>query len=148
MSDSLALPAGVTLAPLTGMKNTPPCETPQKQKGGKSHARGSHGGSRRYATINAFVDAHMGDLPRAAALAWITLWRFERDGVCRVSITKIAACLGCSKRQALRGMAELEDRKLVEVAYRGRINAGVSVYRLTPATVLTGDTHVTSTGDI
>jgi len=74
----------------------------------------------------------MGKLPRAPALVWLTLWRFERDGVTRIAVAALARLVGCGKRQVIRALARLVDDGLATVVYRGGKDAGVSVYRVTP----------------
>jgi len=92
----------------------------------------------------------MSKLPRAPALVWVALWRFERDGVTRIAVAALARLAGCGKRQAIRAIARLVADGLVEVVYRGGKDAGVSVYRVSPVSParwhfvpVTGDTHVT-----
>ena len=133
MTPSKVLPPGHTLPPLVAADAAAgELPRPAGRKGGKRAPRRSQRHPNRFATINAFVDASLSKLPRAPALVWVTLWRFERDGVTRIAIAALARFAGCGKRQAIRATARLEKDGLIEVVYRGGKDAGVSVYRVTP----------------
>jgi|688.fasta_scaffold57168_3 hypothetical protein len=130
---SRVLPPGQTLPPLiTADAGKGPSTHPPGRKDGKRSPRRSQRHPGRFAAINAFVDASMSTLPRASALVWVALWRFERDGVTRIAVAALARLVGCCKRQAIRAIARLVDDGLVEVVYQGGKDAGVSVYRVTP----------------
>ena len=133
MSASKVLAPGQVLKPLvTADAGKGATTRPATPKGRKRQTRGSQRHPCRFATLNAFVDASMGKLPRAPALVWLTLWRFERDGVTRIAVAALARLVGCGKRQVIRALARLVDDGLVAVVYRGGKDAGVSVYRVTP----------------
>lgn len=133
MTPSKVLPPGHTLPPLvTADAAVGALTRPAGRKGGRRAPRRSQRHPNRFAAVNAFVDVSMGKLPRAPALVWVALWRFERDGVTRIAVAALARLAGCGKRQAIRAIARLVDDGLVEVVYRGGKDAGVSVYRVTP----------------
>ena len=130
---SRVLPPGAVLPPLvTADPGKSALTRPAGRKGGKRAPRRSPRHPNRFAVINAFADASMSKLPRAPALVWVALWRFERDGVTRIAVAALARLAGCGKRQAIRAIARLVADGLVEVVYRGGKDAGVSVYRVSP----------------
>jgi hypothetical protein len=128
----MILPAGKVFPPLEDAgASTPPTAERRADRGrrpGKKAAE--HSG--RFASINAFVDATMARLPRAAALIWLALWRDERRGVSRTGLTDLARRAGCNHRTARRAVAALEKQGLLQRVRRGRLGSGPSVYRVSP----------------
>lgn len=127
----MILPPGTVLPPLEGpVAAPPPSDGVKARPARKSQASGPREHGDRFATINAFVDATMSTLPRAAALVWVALWRDERRGLARAAVSDLARRVGCNERTARRALATLKKRRLVEVVRRGRLHGGPSVYRL------------------
>lgn len=127
----MILPPGTVLPPLESPLAAPASEhAPTQQKGDRRPAKGFREHSERFASINAFVDATMSTLPRAAALVWVALWRDERRGLARAAVSDLARRVGCNERTARRALATLKKRRLVEVVRRGRLHGGPSIYRL------------------
>lgn len=114
------LPPGETLPPLE--KDRP--------RDGRAAPPAARGG--RFDQINNFVDVTSRLLPRAALGAWLVLWRDSRDGVARVSMESIAARVGCTPRQVVRAVKQLENLGLVRVVARGGLARGPSTYQVTP----------------
>jgi DNA-binding transcriptional ArsR family regulator len=132
VTPSRVLPPGAVLPPLVtpdAGKGAP--TRPAGRKGGRRHARASRRHSGRFASLNGFVDAHMGTLPRGAALVWVCLWRDTRaDGLARTAVTDLARRVGGDRRTVLRALRLLADRGLLDVVRRGGFGRGVSVYRV------------------
>jgi DNA-binding transcriptional ArsR family regulator len=127
-----ALPPGTVLPPLvTGDTGKGAPTRPAGRKGGTRHARRAQWQPGRFAVLNGFVDAHMGTLPRAAALVWVCLWRDTKpDGLARTAVTDLARRVGGDRRTVLRALRLLTDRGLLDVVRRGGLRRGVSVYRV------------------
>jgi len=133
VTPSRVLPAGVVLPPLVGADASKGAAgRPEPRKGVRTHARRSRGHSGRFSVLNGFVDSgDMGRLPRAAALAWVTLWRDTKpDGLARTAVADLARRVGCDRRTVLRALRVLVDRRLLEVVRRGGLGRGVSAYRV------------------
>lgn len=132
MTPSRVLPPGQVLPPLvTGDVGKRTTERPAGRKGGRTQARRRQRHYGRFAVLNGFVDGVMGTLPRAAVLTWVCLYRDTKpDGLARTAVTDLARRVGCNRRNALRALRLLTDRKLVEVVRRGGLGRGVSIYRV------------------
>jgi len=132
VTPSKVLPPGAVLPPLVTSDTDKGAPTrPAGRKPGKTHARGSRRHSGRFAVFNGFADGVMGTLPRAAALAWVCLWRDTKpDGLARTAVTDLARRVGCNRRNAVRALRLLADRGLLEVVRRGGLGRGVSTYRV------------------
>jgi hypothetical protein len=126
------LPPGTVLAPLVAAETGREASARRPGgKGGKTHARRSRRHAGRFAVLNGFVDGVMGPLPRAAALAWLCLYRDTKpDGLARTGITDLARRIQCNPRNVHRALRLLVDRGLVEVVRRGGLGRGVSAYRV------------------
>ena len=132
MTPSKVLPPGAVLPPLVtaAAAEGAPIRSGGR-KGGRTHARRSRKHSGRFAVLNGFVDGVMGTLPRAAALVWVCLWRDTKpDGLARTAVTDLARRVGCNRRNAVRALRLLTDRRLLEVVRRGGLGRGVSAYRV------------------
>lgn len=90
----------------------------------------------RFRTFNAFVDGSLAELPRTDALVWFVIFRHAKDGISKVSQSRIAQQAGVSKRTVVSAIQRLESCGLVAVVYRGRFRKGVSIYK-----VYGGTTH-------
>lgn len=132
MTPSKVLPPGEVLPPLvTGEPNKRVSARPAGRKGGRTHARRSRRRSVRFDTLNGFVDARMGTLPRAAALAWVCLWRDTKpDGLARTAVADLARRVGGHRITVMRALRLLVDLGLLEVVHRGGLGRGVSAYRV------------------
>jgi DNA-binding transcriptional ArsR family regulator len=132
MTRANVLPAGTTLPPLVRPAAAKGAQTrPARRKGGRRHARRSSGQPGRFAVLNGFVDAHMRALPRAAALAWLALYRDTKpDGLARTAVTDLARRVGGDRSTVIRALRLLVDRGRLEVVRRGGLGRGVSVYRV------------------
>ncbi len=132
MTASKVLPPGAVLPPLVapaGVKGAP--TRPGGRKGGRTHARRSRRHAGRFAVLNGFVDGHMGTLPRAAALAWVCLWRDTKpDGLARTAVTDLARRIGGDRSTVIRALRLLVERGRLEVVRRGGLGRGVSTYRV------------------
>lgn len=85
--------------------------------------------------LNAFIDESAKGLSPSAALVWLALFRFARDGVAIVSQATIAERLGVDKKTVSRNIKTLQKRGLVEPVYQGGIGRGCNRYRLGIATL-------------
>lgn len=132
MTRAKILPPGTTLPPLAcpvAAKGAPP--RPARRKGGRRAARGSQGQPGRFAVLNGFVDGHMHTLPRAAALAWLALYRDTKpDGLARTAVTDLARRVGGDRSTIIRALRRLVERGRLEVVRRGGLGRGVSTYRV------------------
>ena len=140
------IPAGEVLPPMDAAGER------GRRTGGRSGRRGPSArkeSADRFCVLNTFVDGTAGTLQRAEVLVWLVLYRDTRDGTARPSHADIARRAGVSRRTVVRAVARLLRRKLLVLVYRGGLNRGPSVYRVrATAGGRTGDTGVTSTGDI
>jgi hypothetical protein len=132
VTPSSVLPPGTVLSPLVTAGTAEGAPTrPAGRKSARTHARRSRRHTGRFDTLNGFVDARMGTLPRAAALVWVCLWRDTKpDGVARTAVTDLARRVGGDRRTVLRALRLLTDRRLLEVVRRGGLGRGVSAYRV------------------
>lgn len=111
----------------------------------------------RFAVINTFIDSTLRSLNRNEAYVWFVLWRDERDGVVRTSMTDIARRAGAHRRTVVRAVKRLQKLGLIEIVNRGSLNRGPSTYRIRPLPIehpnlhsgsrLNDDRIVTSAGD-
>jgi hypothetical protein len=132
MTRTNVLPAGTTLPPLVCPAAAKGAQTrPARRKGGRRHARRSHGQPGRFAVLNAFVDVHLGTLPAAAAKTWLCLYRDTKpDGLARTAVTDLARRAGVHRVTVIRALRLLVERGRLEVARRGGLGRGVSSYRV------------------
>jgi hypothetical protein len=97
-----------------------------RDRGRQSAKRGR---SERFALLNAFVDVTLADLTGAEAKVWLILYRDTKaNGVARTGQADLARRAGLSVRAVKLALKSLEQRKLVQVIRRGRLNAGPSTY--------------------
>ena len=129
---SRVLPPGAVLPPLvTGDADKGATTRPADRKPGRTHARRRERHYGRFAVLNGFVDGDMGTLPRAAALAWVCLWRDTKpDGLARTAVTDLARRIGNDRSTVIRALRLLVERGRLEVVRRGGLGRGVSVYRV------------------
>ena len=132
MKPSKVLPPGAVLPPLvTPDARKRPTTRAAGRKGGRTHARASHGQPGRFAVLNGFVDGVMGTLPRSAALVWVALWRDTKpDGLARTAVADLARRVGGDRSTVIRALRLLVERGRLEVVRRGGLGRGVSTYRV------------------
>ena len=96
-----------------------------KRKGGRGE---------RFAVLNAFTDCALADLTGAEAKVWLILFRDSKaaTGTARTGQADIARRAGVEPRTVRRALTSLEAKGMIHVVYRGRLNAGPSVYRVHP----------------
>jgi DNA-binding transcriptional ArsR family regulator len=85
---------------------------------------------RKLLVANRFLDRSARQLPPAAALVWVLLWRDERDGTARTAVSDLARRSGLSARTVKRHLRTLKARGLVRVVQAGSVSRGPTVYRL------------------
>jgi hypothetical protein len=87
----------------------------------------------RFEILNAFVDSGMAELSRAELAVWLILYRdTKRDGSARTSVDDLAQRAGIDRRNILRALKRLQDRRMLRVLRRGGLNRGPSSYRVFP----------------
>lgn len=86
---------------------------------------------RKVKYFNRFIDEALAGLPPSAALLWLTLFRFAKDGIARVSQGKLAERMGVDVKTVRRNLRILLDKKkMIRVVKQGAKGRGCSVYRL------------------
>ena len=85
---------------------------------------------RRFAVLNAFVDATAGELSRSELLVWLVLYRDTRDGVVVTSQADVARRTKLANRTVRYAIHRLVSRGLLTLIYRGGLNRGPSKYRV------------------
>jgi hypothetical protein len=86
--------------------------------------------------LNALVDSSMADLSRAELAVWLILYRdTKRDGSARTSVDDLARRAGNDRRNVLRALKRLQDRRMLQVLRQGGLNRGPSSYRVFPFTM-------------
>jgi len=106
--------------PVTTSKPT----TPGKVKAGRGE---------RFAVLNAFTDFALSDLTGAEAKVWLILFRdTKRTGTARTGQADIARRAGIDERTVRRVLVKLEEKGMIRIVRRGKLNVGPSVYRVYP----------------
>jgi DNA-binding transcriptional ArsR family regulator len=95
----------------------------------KARPKGKPAGE-RFKTLNGFVDFTLADLSRAEIAVWLILYRDTRDGTARTGYDDLARRAGLNRRNVGRALRRLEERRLVQVVYRGGFHRGLSRYRV------------------
>jgi Helix-turn-helix domain len=117
-------------ATLRGCDVLPPMDPAARPAGARSKKQCPVG---RFATINAFTDATLGQLCRAEIAVWLILWRdTQPNGLARTSQADLARRAGCNVSTVKRALRRLGRARLVVVVRRGRIGKGPSTYRVRP----------------
>lgn len=80
--------------------------------------------------FNRFIDETLTGLPSTAAVLWLTLFRFERQGIARASLNTLAKRMGVDRKTVDRNMRLLYKHKLIKKERQGGIGKGSNVYRL------------------
>lgn len=86
--------------------------------------------TKKVAIFNQFIDKTLAGLPPTAAVLWLTLFRFEKQGVAWVSQDALAKRMGVNEKTVYRNMKILLAKKLVRIEYHGRLGQGSHKYRL------------------
>lgn len=87
----------------------------------------------RFATINAFLDASLRELNFAEAAVWLLLWRDTKpSGLATTGQADLARRSGVSTRAVRSAIVALQERGLLVVVNRGRLQSGPSTYRVRP----------------
>ena len=81
-------------------------------------------------TFNRFIDETLAGLPSTAAVLWLTLFRFERQGIARASLNTLAKRMGVDRKTVDRNMRLLYKHELIKKERQGGIGKGSNVYRL------------------
>lgn len=84
----------------------------------------------KIATFNRFIDETLAGLPPTAAVLWLTLFRFERQGVAWASLNTLAKRMGVDRKTVARNMRLLRDHDLIKIERQGGIGRGSNTYRL------------------
>jgi len=103
-------------------------EKPAKQPKEKPKRRNEF--AERFRTFNAFVDGTLAGIARTDALVWFVIFRHAKDGISKVSQSRIAQQAGVSKRTVVSAIQRLAHLGLLDVIYKGRFRKGVSVYKV------------------
>ena len=86
---------------------------------------------RKVEQFNRFVDEALAGLPPTAAVLWLTLFRFAKNGVAKVSQQTLAGRLGVDVKTVRRNLEVLLAMKgLVRIKKQGAKGRGCSVYQL------------------
>ncbi len=80
--------------------------------------------------FNRFIDETLASLPSTAAVLWLTLFRFERQGVARASLNTLAKRMGVDRKTVDRNMRLLQKHELIKKERQGGIGKGSNEYRL------------------
>src|SRR5262249_43065013 len=100
----------------------------RKPEGAESAARKGAG---RFGVLNTFVDVTLRTLDSTAALVWLILFRDTKpDGLARASQSDLARRAGVSVSTVYRAIRQLDRARLLIVVRKGRVGAGVSIYRV------------------
>ena len=86
---------------------------------------------RKVKQFNRFVDEALAGLPPTAALLWLTLFRFAKDGIAKVSQGTLAGRMGVDVKTVQRNLKVLLEMKgLVRIVKQGAKGRGCSHYQL------------------
>ncbi|MGZ5996112.1 MAG: helix-turn-helix domain-containing protein [Isosphaeraceae bacterium] len=73
------------------------------------------------------------DLSAYASLVWLNLWNHaDPQGVTYVSVNTIAAEANISRSSTLRGLTELQAKRMLKVIEKGNIHGKSNRYQLSP----------------
>lgn len=119
------LPSDATLRPDDDAEHDRP--TPPA----KSNRRANR--SERFAVLNTFTDFGLVGLTGAETKVWLILFRDTKGtSTARTSQADMARRAGLSVRGVQMALGKLQAKGLVRLVRRGRLNAGPSVYRVSP----------------
>jgi len=109
----------------------PPPANPVKTSKPKDKVKAGRG--ERFAVLNAFTDFALAGLTGAEAKVWLILFRdTKRTGTARTGQADIARRAGIDERTVRRVLVKLEEKGMIRIVRRGKLNVGPSVYRVYP----------------
>ena len=119
------LPADAVLIAPEGATPPPPA---------KNQTRPVRGRGERFAILNAFIDFTQAGLKASEVRTWLVLFRDTKavTGIAETGETDIARRSGLCRRAVQLALKSLEAKGLIRVVRRGRLNVGVSAYRVHP----------------
>lgn len=101
----------------------PACDSPAAPTQGRCVEKVLH--------FNRFIDEALAGLPPSAALLWLTLFRYAKDGIARVSQDTLAKRMGVDVKTVRRNLRILLDKEwMIRVVKQGTKSRGCSVYQL------------------
>jgi hypothetical protein len=87
----------------------------------------------RFATLNQFLDFTLRELTAAEAAVWLLVFRDTKpNGLARVGQDDLSKRSGVSTRAVRSAIVALQERGLLVVVKRGRLQSGPSTYRVLP----------------
>jgi hypothetical protein len=87
----------------------------------------------RFATLNQFLDFTLRDLTAAETAVWLLVFRDTKpNGLARVGQDDLSKRSGVSTRAVRSAIVALQERGLLVVVKRGRLQSGPSTYRVLP----------------
>jgi hypothetical protein len=86
--------------------------------------------TKKVAIFNQFIDKALAGLPPTASALWLTLFRFEKQGVAWVSQDALAKRMGVNEKTVYRNMKILLAKELVRIEHHGGLGQGSHKYRL------------------
>jgi hypothetical protein len=99
------------------------CDSPAAPKQGRC--------VRKVKYFNRFIDDALAGLPPSAALLWLTLFRYAKNGIARVSQGKLAERMGVDVKTVGRNLRILLGKnEMIRVVKQGSKGRGCSVYQL------------------
>jgi hypothetical protein len=106
-----------------GTVGNPACDLPAATTQGRCVRKVKH--------FNRFIDDAVAGLPPSAALLWLTLFRYAKDGIARVSQGKLAERMGVDVKTVRRNLRILLGKNgMIRVVKQGAKGRGCSVYQL------------------
>ena len=106
-----------------GTAHNPACDSPAVPTQGRC--------VRKVKYFNRFIDDALAGLPPTAAVLWLTLFRYAKDGIARVSQGKLAERMGVDVKTVRRNLRILLDKNgMIRVVKQGAKGRGCSVYQL------------------
>lgn len=112
------------------LESRTPATTPERRATGGAKREPKRKTADRFAVLNAFVDASMGELSRSEIAVWLVLYRDTRNGTVRTSQTNIARRAGTSVRGVKDALKKLIGAGLLQVVFQGGLNRGPSRYQV------------------
>jgi len=106
-----------------GNVDNPACDSPAAPTQGRCVEKVLH--------FNRFIDEALAGLPPSAALLWLTLFRYAKNGIARVSQGKLAERMGVDVKTVRRNLRILLDKnEMIRVVKKGANGRGCNVYEL------------------
>lgn len=106
---------------------------PKRSNKPKNSKRIPAAGAGRFATLNQFLDFTLRELTAAEAKVWMLVFRDTKpNGLARVGQDDLSKRSGVSTRAVRSAIVALQERGLLVVVKRGRLQSGPSTYRVLP----------------